>query len=90
MVTLGVSCKKENVQPNEVVKKEVLNKKANAQAESIGGYPGGQYTWPHSTGACYCGNYSNCHPPVVSTPKEGWPPSNTPTGDQSQLVHPPR
>lgn len=28
----------------------------------IGGYPGGQYTYPHNTGACYCGQYLVCHP----------------------------
>lgn len=27
-----------------------------------GSYPGGQETYPHNTGLCYCGWYSVCHP----------------------------
>lgn len=28
-----------------------------------GGYPSGENTFPHNTGACACGQYPLCHPP---------------------------
>ena len=42
-----------------------------------GGYPGGEFVYPHVTGGCYCGKYAVCHPvtPYVhsSTCKIGQP-----------------
>lgn len=75
-LTLGVACKKTNdvadSKPATEVKKELshVDLKPNVLAlenpggggGGIGGYPGGANTYPHNTGACYCGQYSVCHP----------------------------
>lgn len=62
-LTLGVSCKKEELSKKETKKELTIKKFGDIPAESgIGGYPGGADTYPHSTGACYCGKYSVCHP----------------------------
>lgn len=71
--TLGVGCKKENEQPKKQAQSELKQEQqkksqnfsifANSTVdEGYGGYPGGQYVYPHSTGLCYCGQYSVCHP----------------------------
>lgn len=72
-MTLGVACKKSNdfddAKPSTEVKKAVekaADLKPNVlgleNTGGIGGYPGGADTYPHNTGACYCGVYSVCHP----------------------------
>lgn len=71
---LGAGCKKselESQKPSYEVKKSAVEKPADLKpvvlglvdnGGGIGGYPGGADTYPHSTGLCYCGVYSVCHP----------------------------
>lgn len=68
-LTLGVACKKESVEVKSTAKTEkVIDSKAIEKPNTLngeaggGGYPGGGNTYPHNTGACYCGVYASCHP----------------------------
>lgn len=72
-MTLGVSCKKSNDLADSkpsTENKKVIEKSTDLKPTvlglyddgGIGGYPGGENTYPHNTGACYCGMYSVCHP----------------------------
>lgn len=63
--SLGVACKKE---VNEPIKKEniKIEKKANDSEPPVV-VIGGENTYPHNTGACYCGQYASCHPTAPQT-----------------------
>jgi len=49
----------------------------NPTDDGIGGYPEGANTFPHNTGACYCGQYPSCHPQPTNTPQENCDPCQT-------------
>lgn len=71
-MTLGVACKKSNdvadSKPStELIKKAYVKPPVQLMGigqdpGEIGDYPGGANTYPHNTGAFYCGKYSGCHP----------------------------
>lgn len=64
---LGSGCKKEgtDVSTQTEAKKEAVDKTVKANTVALtetNTYPSGADTYPHSTGLCYCGIYSVCHP----------------------------
>lgn len=76
-LTLGVACKKDavvqpesSVSKKEFAVKDLVKPVTTSIADDTeilpnpgeGGTIGGQNTYPHSTGLCYCGVYSVCHP----------------------------
>lgn len=89
-LTLGVACKKDAVvQPESSISKkefaikDLVKPVTTSIADDTetlpnpgeGGTIGGQNTYPHSTGICYCGVYSVCHP---TNPPSGDPPQQNP------------
>lgn len=87
-LTLGVGCKKENVEPrqeSQVIKtsvkdgKTVFNYNLSAsQIASAAEWPYDENVYPHSTGLCYCQRGPKCHgvtvPPCASPPCQTYPP----------------
>jgi len=57
---LGVACKKDStLSPDQV---NQISKNAKVAVVDKENPPGGESTFPHNTGACYCGKYPGCHP----------------------------
>lgn len=64
---LGVGCKK-STDVSDLKPSIKLNLKATIEKDPINA---GADTYPHNTGACYCGKFAVCHPERYTVIKNG-------------------